>query len=184
MDISDFVRVYQWRVRRLTLCAMWQRKGRAARNPLLQAIFVLFVESKYFLKNQASSRASKRVAGINNSQSRKRIRVNESSVVDRQVDSAAGELEAVPAQEDTGSVPMGSLQDLFTNRRKAYNEYQAALRRLKKGEDMDIDPALHDVINAPVVGFTCRLQPPAIYFEEDRIPGESLSSIPTLIYFS
>lgn len=97
MDISDVVRIYQWRVRRLTMCAMWQRKGRAARNLLLHAIFVLFVESKYFLKNETASRASKRVAGINSSQSRKRTCVEGSLAIDRQIDDAAGEIEAVPA---------------------------------------------------------------------------------------
>lgn len=184
MDISDVVRVYQWRVRRLTMCSMWQRKGRAARDLMLRAIFVLFVESKYFLKNQIASRASKRVAGINNSQSRKRARVDGSTVIDRQIDNAAGDLEAVPAEEGTGPRPE-SLEELFANRRRAYTEHQVALRRQPrqtKGEVKELDPALHDVINAREMGFTCRLQPAGIYFEEDRIPGKSLDFIRT--YFT
>lgn len=184
MDISDVVRVYQWRVRRLTMCAMWQRKGRAARNLMLRAIFVLFVESKYFLKNQTASRASKHVAGINNSPSRKRARVDGSAVIDRQIDNAAGEIEAVPAQEGNGPGPTGSLEELFANRRRAYIEYQVALRRQPqtKREAKELDPALHDLINAREMGFTCRLQPAGIYFEEDRLPGKSLRFIRT--YFT
>lgn len=53
MDISDFVRVYQWRVRRLTLCAMWQRKGRAALQSVASSHFCPFCGIEVFFEESS-----------------------------------------------------------------------------------------------------------------------------------
>lgn len=176
MDISDFVFVGQWRVHRLNLCSMDQRLGRAARNPNILAVFVLFVEKTYFIKNQRGynkKTAAKRVSGANGDRPRKRSRLEELvASIDRTVDEET-EIESVLAQTGTGSTLVGSLSELIASRRKLYNEYQLAIRNggLKAG-DKGFDPALFDLINAPEVGFTCRRQPRDIYFEEDILIGE------------
>ncbi|KLO04348.1 P-loop containing nucleoside triphosphate hydrolase protein, partial [Schizopora paradoxa] len=48
MDISDIELVFLWRANKLSMCSLWQRIGRGARNLSREAIAVAFAESKAF----------------------------------------------------------------------------------------------------------------------------------------
>jgi superfamily II DNA/RNA helicase len=60
LDLSNIMLVIQWRTTCDT-CTFWQRIGRAARNPALQATALFFVESKHFdtSKEKAAARKEK-----------------------------------------------------------------------------------------------------------------------------
>ncbi|EPS96960.1 hypothetical protein FOMPIDRAFT_1094615, partial [Fomitopsis schrenkii] len=47
IDVRNIRVVVQWRLT-CDLNTLWQRFGRAARDPSLDAIAILFVEAKYF----------------------------------------------------------------------------------------------------------------------------------------
>lgn len=52
MDICDFGIVVQYGVCKLTMSTLAQRKGRATRDPNIEAIFLVLAEKKYFERNR------------------------------------------------------------------------------------------------------------------------------------
>lgn len=76
IDVRNIRVVVQWRLT-CDLNTLWQRFGRAARDPSLDAIAILFVEAKYFDdEKEKKTRAQKRKAEQQLEKQRKKARTN------------------------------------------------------------------------------------------------------------
>jgi len=62
LDIPDILIVIQWRVT-CNMETLWQRFGRAARDPNLEAVAILFAETKHFDRVKDQGQISSDVAG-------------------------------------------------------------------------------------------------------------------------
>lgn len=168
MDISDFLFVGQWKVSGLTMSALLQRLGRAARNLLLKAIFALFVEPKHFdreqLKLSRKRSADTQARPIQHPCSPGQP-CNRSTDVTTEASSSRALI--------TSSRPP-TLAELKKVRKAVYAEHyktQSSLtRRSAKSKAPDeLDPAIDDLVNAPERGFGCRRVPPNITFDNDEL---------------
>lgn len=182
MDIRDFEIIVQFRVHKLTMCALVQRLGRGARDPNLEAVFLLLVEPKYFERNRkaSSKRAEKRRAEPSTSidQPRKRRRLAGFEQIYPDSESQEPRVEIIGETES--QVPPGarqtqSLEELLQQRRRAYASFHVSQMSSKGKKTFeapstaDLEPPIYDIVNADEVGIDCRRIPINIEFENDKL---------------
>ena len=146
--------------------------GRGARNPKLEAVFILLVESKFFERNKKSDPSKtgkKRTSDTSDSQHTKRRRKADNN--NKEPEPSFVYQDASP---DTQSM---SRENFLETRRVAYSSYNLSKRANshKGGKEVepkgpeDIDPALRDLINADHLGFDCYRIPITLSFKNDKL---------------
>ncbi|KAI0636166.1 P-loop containing nucleoside triphosphate hydrolase protein [Trametes polyzona] len=194
IDIPDIAIVVQWRPT-CDMNSLWQRFGRAAREPEREAIAVLFVDSKYFdeEKEAARKRAEKRRAAEElkavEQVSRKRKRTTGEEDGSCAAPSEAGsrvtileeasDLERMEAHPDVSFSDVDRLRVFFQTsgasrpaqvRKKARGRSTAGT---EDGDEERLDAELDCLINAGSRHFRCYRKPVTAYFENDRVSPDT-----------
>ena len=136
--------IVQWRAPH-SICALWQRVGRAARDSQRTAKAIVLVEPKHFDATRAGrlERAAERAA-----KQAKTGAVKEGPTI---------ECPAAPSHSGVSKAP-----------RKHTSAYKESSTASKKRKDVEVEPVLDDFINACTQGLHCFRQPATIYFENQK----------------
>lgn len=172
MDISDFLFVGQWKVSGLTMSALLQRLGRAARNLLLKAIFALFVEPKHFdrerlklsRKRSADTQAQPIQHPCSPSQPSETPLASRSNASDHSEGSDAHlHLTTLPVQ-------LRSLDKVKGDRNAVYAEfYRKGAAAVKSKPSNELEPPIDGIATAEDRGLDCRRIPGDISFENSKL---------------
>lgn len=159
-----------------------QRLGRAGRDPDKEALFLFYVERKYFLRNQKT--ASEKVIG------KKRTSQDDLSDVARKRSRLAGSEQIyprVPGPSNEASIPLQTEQsvsvseaqsktfeELLLERKRAYHVFHASqnkvfTRRAAQLASAELEPAISDMVNADEIGLNCRRIPKNIEAKNDGL---------------
>ncbi|THH02082.1 hypothetical protein EW026_g714 [Hermanssonia centrifuga] len=200
MDITDISLVIQYRLTCDT-CALWQRIGRAARNPDLEGVAIVYVENKHFdaTKKKKNARASRI------SEKRKRKRKDSYKITPAKrsrvaLSSASSNAEILPTtmaipdftdepedgNSDESNNDSDSADDMDLNEelRALYSHDISKAASGKKKVVKILEPAMDDFVNAggPDRKVKCRRKPLQIFFGSDKaVPDHHLCD-PTTIY--
>ncbi|KAH7917502.1 P-loop containing nucleoside triphosphate hydrolase protein [Leucogyrophana mollusca] len=187
IDLQDIELIIQWRVT-CDLCTLWQRFGRGARNPTLQATALLFVESKYLDANRQKKAENKEKRAQKQLKKKRKVDdtkdINSSGHPSKRLRLAAetpsgngpalGGPEATMLQVDgvrsgaatekDAQVSTDPRDELDAERERVY-----AKRETKNGEKVKItgdglEPAMDDLVNAATRHFKCYRRPVMVYF--------------------
>ncbi|KAL1698963.1 P-loop containing nucleoside triphosphate hydrolase protein [Schizophyllum commune] len=151
--VQDLQFVIQYKAADVSLCALWQRLGRALRNGEGTAVAVFVVEPKFFDEERKKKKQDKE---------NKKRKAEESSMGSRKSPRLDGHVDR-PAV-------------MIERRRAIYDAPTARTSKKKDRVDHDasaLDPPLDDMINAASRGFGCHRLPAQVFFGNDRIPGSS-----------
>ena len=168
MDIPDFELVVQYRVHKLTMCSLLQRMGRGAHDPSRKAVFIILAESKFFIRNQKDDAHKKRPhsnAQAKTQNKRQRTRLcSEIAPEGRGSDGQSNLLHTVM-----------SFDEFLESRQRAYILYQQTHNSASETANVepmgpeDLDPALSDLINADIIGLSCRRIPITLVFRNNAL---------------
>ncbi|KAJ8689521.1 hypothetical protein PTI98_012419 [Pleurotus ostreatus] len=178
LDLPSISLVIQWKVN-ASLCAIWQRIGRAARGEGNTARAIIFVEKKCFDGNRQKKDATQGLG----SRKRKAPEGTEGQASKRIALASCNVNRVLPTNAvgtrpfDVGEDPMsegdgtggGAIDIDVETQRQSYHKRCNQYRSIgSEHKDHVLEPALDDMVNAHTRGFDCRRQPPAIYFGNDR----------------
>ncbi|KAI6142460.1 P-loop containing nucleoside triphosphate hydrolase protein, partial [Pisolithus tinctorius] len=189
IDLPDIKLVIQWQMTR-DLCSLWQRLGRGARNPNLQATAVIFVESKFFDRNRLKKAENKEKRALKEAEKkRSAMDVAKNQPVPKKTRTMGfgdGNCSGRPAEPLTTEQAVGLQSEtdsavLETQETMSATERQEKMRldalrtvayckkvmnggqRVKKGGD-ELEPAEDDFVNAATRHFRCYRRPVMLYF--------------------
>lgn len=180
VDIPDIDLVVQWRAT-CNIATLWQRFGRAARDPELEGKALFLVEPKYFDDEKAKkeARRDKRAANLRKRKasqptgttSSKRRRVEGGAVIHSTSTRVPVPAAADREPSESGSDSDEDDDDLYAERRRLYQQETVpttASRRDKQQKAKEMEPAMNDMINPGSAGLDCRRKPINICFENDK----------------
>ncbi|KAJ3555330.1 hypothetical protein NM688_g2638 [Phlebia brevispora] len=173
VDMRDIEIVVQWRTT-CTLDALWQRFGRAARDPSLEAIVVLFVEARYF--DDAKAIAAERTVEKKRKEARKAVERETSKrkhALESQADRRAKRaktIEKVGDASDSNDGPDQGSPTVYEILRAVYRQsVQNCANKGKKASVEDLTPEMDNLVNACWREFKCYRAPIMAFYENDRI---------------
>ncbi|KAI0332527.1 P-loop containing nucleoside triphosphate hydrolase protein [Cubamyces sp. BRFM 1775] len=195
IDIPDIEVVVQWRPT-CSLDSLWQRFGRAARNPHREALAVLLADAKYFdeEKEAARKRAEKRreatIARAQQSESGKRKRMESSDMAGQVSGAGRGQKRArretpsevtvaqAVAGESGSSASLTEYESLRVTYRTSHSQEAPSAQKGRKGNVGDVRNAsnvgnitdeVDCLINAATRPFRCYRKPITAFYENDRL---------------
>lgn len=180
MDIRDFEIIVQFKIRGLTMSTLEQQLGRGARDDDLEAVFMIFVEPKYLIRNQRAAvekTAQKRALESSSDGSRKRPRLAGSEQIYPMSGTPDNETDTTVDKSGptNASNQVKSLEDLIQDRRSAYIAFHVSqmktdgIRRTAHLASDELEPAVHDLVNAEEIGMDCRRVPMNIESKNDKL---------------
>ncbi|KAL1749599.1 P-loop containing nucleoside triphosphate hydrolase protein [Schizophyllum commune] len=160
--VQDLQLVVQYKAADVSLCALWQRLGRALRNGEGTATAVFIVEPKFFDEEREAK------------EGRKKKKLEKENKKRKAEESGMG---ARKSPRLDGDVDLTERSVVIERRRAIYDAPPARPLKKKDRADRDsstLDPALDDVINAASRGFGCHRLPAQVFFGNDKISGSFL----------
>ncbi|KAJ3559557.1 hypothetical protein NM688_g273 [Phlebia brevispora] len=189
IDLPDICLVIQWRVARVTMCALWQRLGRGGRNQSLEATAIVFVEAKYFDTERQRKEARKRSRREKTNKRKRKKRDDGQRDEAREGGELHGqeegdsdvELEDAPGTDenrimDPDEVPGGLLPEEILEARKLLYAEQARQEKsngMKRKQTDQLDMELDDFINADIRGLQCRRNVVRAFLGSDKADSDS-----------
>ena len=189
VDLPDITLIVQWRTK-CDMCTLWQRLGRAARDPRLQAIAIIFVKDKFTESEEKDAAKANREE---QAQQKKRKAEEGSagapSAKRRATDSSAGR----PSRMDVSRADHAMIRprDQEEKRRRVLEDRRAqyacearAKQRKEKQEQRkkkstkkrkapptidDLPLEIADVINAGYRNIGCRREPFRLFFSSNLV---------------
>lgn len=172
MDIGNVHTVVQYKAT-CEFCSLWQRFGRAARQPGTKGVGILLVEGKDVRKSLKTVNTANKKKNESNDPPKKKRRSNrertfkeEEAVQELYVEENDPIMEPIPTPGDP------ELQNWIAERRQSYLKpevHGSQETTAKKGKNPGVaqDSALHDYINPPSF-VTCRRLIPQLYFANNK----------------
>ncbi|EPQ50051.1 P-loop containing nucleoside triphosphate hydrolase protein [Gloeophyllum trabeum ATCC 11539] len=203
MDLPDIDTIVQWKAT-CTMCALWQRFGRGARDFRRTAFALFLVEPKHFdgekekaAKAKARREANKKrkaIAHQDSNQTKKTRTSNSpaSSVVPTSTHNPAPRVPVMLPESDAQPCAVETVESADAdgeNDENANDGGYEELREVYERAEMcgttgkrtrTIEPAMQDMINASTRTFKCFRIPVKVYFRNDKLESDHNACDPSL----
>ncbi|KAF4566198.1 hypothetical protein EYR36_011613 [Pleurotus pulmonarius] len=168
MDISDLEVIVQWRAS-CSFTTWWQRGGRGARNPSLNATFVFLVEKEYFDHGEPNQAGDKRNSNTLSSEPSQ----DPESPAKRHRTGSVNSSTAINPETDKSDILRKELQAKYFMKDPAKSN-----QKVKGRQKRQFDAVLADVVNAKERGINCRRIPILCALENEKADSDHFDCDP------